>query len=208
MGVKSRLGVGTLGDAVKREMDAYLDTVVPRIKNPEREQVEQYERLYDLPKTELNLARSAEIEQASWETTKRLVEAFEDAPDDLPSVGANHDSPAPMTTPVGANHDSPAAFDTPKPAVNDAPMQSTVVPDDALAAALADYLPFIHAAADGNASAQMAFCRSMGKMIDAVADEINGIAADVFGDVILEEGDGGYAVIEDYKEQLQYLWRE
>jgi hypothetical protein len=54
----------------------------------------------------------------------------------------------------------------------------------------------------------MAFCRSMGKMIDAVADEINGIAADVFGDVILEEGDGGYAVIEDYKEQLQYLWRE
>jgi hypothetical protein len=208
MGVKSRLGVGTLGDAVKREMDAYLDTVVPRIKNPEREQVEQYERLYDLPKTELNLARSAEIEQASWETTKRLVEAFEDAPDDLPSVGANHDSPAPMTTPVGANHDSPAAFDTSKPAVNDVPMQSTVVPDDALAAALADYLPFICAAAGCDAGAQMAFCRSLGKMIDAVADEINGIAADVFGDVILEEGDGGYAVIEDYKEQLQYLWRE
>lgn len=200
MGVKSRLGVGTLGDAVKREMDAYLDTVVPRIKNPEREQVEQYERLYDLPKTELNLARSAEIEQASWETTKRLVEAFEDTADDVPAVL--------MTTPVGEKHDSPAAFDTSQSSINDAPMQSTVVPDDALAAALADYLPFIHAAADGNASAQMAFCRSMGKMIDAVADEINGIAADVFGDVILEEGDGGYAVIEDYKEQLQYLWRE
>ena len=86
MGVKSRLGVGTLGDAVKREMDAYLDAVVPRIKNPEREQVEQYERLYDLPKTELNLARSAEIEQASWETTKRLVEAFEDTADDVPAA--------------------------------------------------------------------------------------------------------------------------
>lgn len=200
MGVKSRLGVGTLGDAVKREMDAYLDTVVPRIKNPEREQVEQYERLYDLPKTELNLARSAEIEQASWETTKRLVEAFEDTADDVLAVL--------MTTPVGEKYDSPAAFDTFQSSINDAPMQSTVVPDDALAAALADYLPFIHAAADGNASAQMAFCRSMGKMIDAVADEINGIAADVFGDVILEEGDGGYAVIEDYKEQLQYLWRE
>lgn len=121
MGVKSRLGVGTLGDAVKREMDAYLDAVVPRIKNPEREQVEQYERLYDLPKTELNLARSAEIEQASWETTKRLVEAFEDAPDDLPSVGANHDSPAPMTTPVGANHDSPASMPASVGANHDAP---------------------------------------------------------------------------------------
>ena len=47
----------------------------------------------------------------------------------------------------------------------------------------------------------------MGKMIDAVADEINGIAAEVFGDVILEEADGGYAIIEDYKEQLAFLGR-
>ena len=228
MGVKSRLGVGTLSDAVKREMDVYLDTVVPRIKNPEREQAEEYERLYDLPKTELNLAHSAEIEQASWETTKRLVEAFEDVADDVSAVtmttpvGANHDSPAPMTTPVGvnhdspapmttpveANHDSPAAFDTSETANHDLPLQSTAVPDDALAAALADYLPFIRAAAGCDAGAQMAFCRSMGKMIDAVADEINGIAADVFGDVILEEDGSGYAVIEDYKEQLQYLWRK
>ena len=226
MGVKSRLGVGTLSDAVKRELDVYLDTVVPRMKNPEREQIEQYEKLYDLPNTPLDLSHSEEIEQASWETTRRLVEAFEDTPDDLPSVGADSISaresiPTPVgadsisarksiPTPVGANHDSPAVFDTPERANLDSPLQSTVAPDgdDALRGALADYLPFIRAAADCNAGAQMAFCRSVGKMIDAVADEINGIAADVFGDVILEEGDGGYAVIEDYKEQLQYLWRE
>ena len=196
MGVKSRLGVGTLSDAVKREMDTYLDTVVPRMKNPEREQVEQYERLYDLPKTELNLAHSAEIEQASWETTKRLVEAFEDTTDDVPAVGANHDSPA--------------VFDTSERANPDSPLQSTVAPDgdDALRDALADYLPFIHAAADCDAGAQMAFCRNAGKMIDAVADEINGIAADVFGDVILEEDDGGYVIIDDYREQLRSLWEE
>ncbi|MBQ5793427.1 MAG: hypothetical protein IIW17_05375, partial [Clostridia bacterium] len=226
MGVKSRLGVGTLSDAVKREMDVYLDTVVPRMKNPEREQIEQYEKLYDLPNTPLDLSHSEEIEQASWETTRRLVEAFEDTPDDLPSVGADSISaresiPTPVgadsisarksiPTPVGANHDSPAVFDTPERANLDSPLQSTVAPDgdDALRGALADYLPFIRAAADCNAGAQMAFCRSVGKMIDAVADEINGIAADVFGDVILEEGGSGYAVIEDYKEQLQYLWRE
>jgi hypothetical protein len=54
----------------------------------------------------------------------------------------------------------------------------------------------------------MVFCRNAGKMIDAVADEINGIAADVFGDVILEEDDGGYVIIDDYREQLRSLWEE
>ena len=47
----------------------------------------------------------------------------------------------------------------------------------------------------------------MNKMIDAVADEINDIAVETFGDVILEETDGAYAIIEDYREQLSFLWR-
>ena len=48
----------------------------------------------------------------------------------------------------------------------------------------------------------------MGKMADAVADEINEIAAEVFGDVILEDDEGGYVVIEDYREQISFLWRK
>ena len=66
MGVKSRLSVTTLSDAIKREMDVYLDRLVPRIKSREQEQVEQYERLYDLPAAPLDLSHSAQIEQASW----------------------------------------------------------------------------------------------------------------------------------------------
>ena len=201
MGVKSRLGVAVLSDAVKREMDTYLDTVVPRIKNPEREQVAAYEKLYDLPQTPLDLSHSAEIEQASWETTKRLVEAFEEAeapaepmqalmPAPIPTVGANHDSPVPVST-VEANVDLPADQG-----------------DDALKTALVGYLPFMRATAACDTGAQMAFCRTAGKMIDAVADEINGIAVEVFGDVILEEGDGGYVIIDDYGEQLRSLWEE
>ena len=45
-------------------------------------------------------------------------------------------------------------------------------------------------------------------MIDAVADEINEIAAEIFGDVILEEGEDGYVIIEDYREQISFLWRK
>ena len=43
-------------------------------------------------------------------------------------------------------------------------------------------------------------------MLDAMADEINEIAAEVFGDVILEEGAQGYVIIEDYREQLSSLY--
>ncbi len=186
MGVKSRLSVTGLSDVVKKEMDAYLDLYVPKMKSREQEQTEQYERLYDLPATPLDLSHSAEIERQSWETTRKLIEAFEDADSDVQS-------------PVEANHDSPAQ---PVPVVADAPQG-----DNALADALADYLPFIAAAAEGNAAAQNVAAREMGKMIDAVADEINEIAAEIFGDVILEDGEGGYAIIEDYREQISFLWR-
>lgn len=185
MGVKSRLSVTTLSDAIKREMDAYLDQYVPKIKSREQEQVEQYEKLYDLPAAPLDLSHSAKIEQESWETTQRLIEAFEDAELDA------------QTASVGEWLAPPAKTDIP----------DTPPSDNALADALTDYLPFIAAAAEGNAAAQKAAAQKMGKMADAVADEINEIAAEVFGDVILEDGEGGYVVIEDYREQVSFLWR-
>ncbi|MBQ7379784.1 MAG: TerB N-terminal domain-containing protein [Clostridia bacterium] len=194
MGVKSRLSVNTLSDEIKREMDGYLDRLVPRMKSREQEQVEQYEKLYDLPTAPLDLSHSAEIEQASWETTKKLVEAFETVGADVPDAPPN---------PVGANHDSPAQPNPVGADVFDGPQDNNVLAD-----ALADYMPFIAAVAAENASAQRNVARTMGKMVDAVADEINEIAADVFGDVILEQGDDGYIIIEDYREQMSFLWEE
>lgn len=188
MGVKSRLSVTTLTDAIKREMDEYLDSVVPRIKSQAQVQEEQYEKLYDLPAAPLDLSHSAEIEQASWETTKKLVEAFEDAEELLP-VAEELLPVAEPTATVGEGLAPP-------------------VPQDDLSSALASYLPFMEAVAAEDTSAQMQACRAMGKMVDAVADEINEIAAEVFGDVILEDCGNGYAIIEDYREQLSSLWRK
>lgn len=187
IGVKSRLSVSTLSDAIKREMDEYLDGIVPRIKSQAQVQEEQYEKLYDLPAAPLDLSHSAEIEQASWETTKKLIEAFEDT-----------DAPA---QPVFAEEGlAPPA----KPTAT----VEEVAPQNDLSSALAAYLPFIEAVAAEDASAQMQICRTMGKMVDAVADEINEIAAEVFGDVILEDCGDGYTIIEDYREQLDSLWRK
>ena len=37
-------------------------------------------------------------------------------------------------------------------------------------------------------------------MADALVDEINEIAADLFGDIIIEEVEDGYVVIEEYRD--------
>ena len=54
-----------------------------------------------------------------------------------------------------------------------------------------------------------AAARKLGKMPDALADEINALTADgEIGDIILEEdGMGGYTVIEDYRKQVADLLR-
>ena len=74
---------------------------------------------------------------------------------------------------------------------------------DSLKRELKEYVEFINCALRGDTQGQRDFARSRGEMSDAVADRINEIAAEVLGDVFLEEDDtGGYRVIEDYLE----LW--
>ena len=81
MGIKSRLGVTGLPDALKREIDEYFarqrmqgGTLAPKRDVPE------YEKLYSAPKGHLSLSGADEIERASWSTTMRLVEYGEDSP--------------------------------------------------------------------------------------------------------------------------------
>ena len=64
--------------------------------------------------------------------------------------------------------------------------------------------PFIKAALEGDSSALRAAAKAIGKMPDALADEINAITADgEIGDIVLEDdGMGGYTVIADYREQV------
>ena len=64
-------------------------------------------------------------------------------------------------------------------------------------------LAFVRAALVGDVLAEERIAGKQGKLKDAFADEINGIAADVIGDVILEDIGVGYAVIEDYRELFE-----
>ena len=47
---------------------------------------------------------------------------------------------------------------------------------------------------------QISFVKSHRIIFEAAADEINEAAAEIFGDILIEEADIGYRIIDDYKE--------
>ncbi len=179
-GVKSRLSVYAVEVPLRERLDAYLATALPpKVRaHAKKEEIPAYERRYDLPARKVSLARAAEIEAASWQTTKRLVEAFEtETTDD----GVSFKAEDPKTSAV-------------------APVAEQ--PQDGLAAALGELCALVRFFDVGDVAMVRAFAREKGRMTDALVDEINSVAADILGDIILEETGEGYAVIEDYREQL------
>ena len=67
---------------------------------------------------------------------------------------------------------------------------------------------FVAAIYDGNIVKARNIADLNGGNLDSLADEVNTFFADDFGDVILEPCDGGYQIIEDYKEDVENWLRE
>ena len=177
LGVRSRLGIYALPTAIREKIDSYFAANLPPKKREKTEPTEDrtYEKLYDLPQKPFSLPDAAEIERSSWDTTKRLVEAFEEGPQEAESPRKTEDTVPPSEAPSDGNEP------------------------------FAPYADFLRAVAAGKAAAQRDAARSLGKMPDVVADEINGIAADLFGDILLEEVESGYRVIDDYIPEFNRL---
>lgn len=185
-GVKSKLSVYALPDKIKAILDDYFTKVMPSRRTVTLENTRpEYEALYDLPKSELSFEHAAEIEQASWSVTKQLVEAFEDATT-VPPETFEKASESVVSQPVTEQTHQTEASD---------PVAEAFVP----------YRAFLVAVIQENAAAQRQFARDRGLLIDAVADEINSVAADVLGDIILEDHGNGYVVIEDYLEDVKRI---
>ncbi len=191
LGIRSRLTVYSLPDNVRGMIDRRLEELLPRraaVKKTEQTEPPEYERLYDLPSAPLDPAKAEEIERLSWGTTKKLVEAFEE---ESAEQEERAEEPAPMLSPA------PLRIE---------PTAEVAAEEQSLSSRLLRYAEFLRAADRGDAEAQRSAADAMGRLADAVADEINEIAADALGDVLLEEdGSGGYCLIEDYRDALEGL---
>jgi hypothetical protein len=210
IGVRSKLSVMSLPIPLRDALDAYLNPMEPpksaAIVKKKEEPRPAYEALYDLPRKAVSMEDAAAIEADSWETTKILVEAFgvaDGAANDVPLRGNEVAVDTANDVPLRGNDVAPAAQTegNAEDAVNTEPTTTAERGEDR---PLAPYASFIKAALDGNSAALRAAAKALGKMPDALADEINALTADgEIGDIVLEDdGMGGYTVIEDYREQV------
>ena len=62
---------------------------------------------------------------------------------------------------------------------------------------------FITFALNEDFKSQRSLASRLSLMTDALADGINDLAADLLGDIILEETENGYTIIEDYRELFE-----
>ncbi len=174
MGVKSRLGVYSVPDAIRASLDEYFLVALPRYPKAikEAEPKEEYEKLYEAPATELSIENAAKIEDSSWRVTQMLVEAFEEEREEIKEV-----VPEPIKEET-EEEDTKAAFRK----------------------ELGEKFDLIIASLKGDANEQKNIASRLGLMIDLLADEINDAAANILGDIILEDCGGYYTIIEDYRE--------
>lgn len=260
IGVRSRLSTMSLPVSLRDALDEYLRAHLPeehivgavaRKKPPQPD----YEKPYDLPRKAVSLADADAIEQASWHTTRLLIEAFSDQPaaedkPPMPSHGGEVPSASPLPCaeastplvkisrspedtsrppenterpPVGTSRISMAtAVDQPKAAAREIPLPTpsadggmTGAPSlptgdgvsevSPLAAALGfDRCTFLRLCLEGDTAGQRAFCSAHRRMPDAMADEINRITVDneIFDTVLEDDGHGGFAVIDDYRDGM------
>ncbi len=137
----------------------------------------EYEIKYSGKKTDLSPERAKQIEQESWQTTEKLIEAFEDEESAAPAVMPSAPEQASVQEPAVTGEDRDL-----RKALQDA--------------SLLDYLNTLK---QGNYAAFRAMCTKNNLLPDSVMEQINQISLELLGDVILENSDDGrICLVEDY----------
>ena len=204
-GIKSRLSIYSVSVPLRRRLDDYLARVLPpRVRHTaaKKQEIPAYERQYDLPSRPVSIERAAEIEALSWQTTKRLVEAFAQDQNEITPETVSEKSET-------VNHFTAMAEADAASCKADVSPPSDACCDDCnegaptLSQALGGLVTFLPLAAAADRAAQRAFALQQGLMPDAIADKINTVVGDFLGDVVLEEENGVYVIVEDYLDFLR-----
>ena len=175
-GAKSRIAVKYIPLEYKELIDCYFDELIRKSEaRVKKQNAPEYERLYDAPKEKLSFAGADEIERLSWDTTMRLCDTDEYRGDDETATVITESQ------------------------ILQEQIRDTAVPDekhsDTYGLTSSD-IEYLAALLESSAGA--------GNSIDdnATVERINEAFSDGFGDVIIEDTGDGFAIIEDYKEEI------
>ena len=67
---------------------------------------------------------------------------------------------------------------------------------------MGEYAEAVVSLKNGSSAPLYELSRNSGKPIEALVDAVNEISVEIIGDILIEENDGEYAVIEDYADML------
>ena len=177
--VKSKLTVYSLPNDVREVIDEYFADALPyRRKTPIKPRVEEYDILYDLPAKKLDISNAEKIEKESWMTTKELVEAFEDSPEEAICVCESQIS----------QKDE---------------LRDNAYGEGSLIDALGEYAECAVSLLDGNCMGAISFADKKGEPIEMVVDRINEIAVEIIGDILIEDNGNGFSIVDDYTDFLK-----
>lgn len=183
--IKSRLSVYGIDDEVRGYIDSRAAELLAGVERPKRGRAEtraqaEYEKLYDLPKKDFSLDEAKRIESSSWHTTRMLVEAFED--------GDEHQCDDACTDAKAEACEETAP--EPKTATEKAETEDR--------SPLAPYRELLSYILASDAKGQKRYAAEHGQMLEYLADRINEIGTELYGDMLVEEEADAYAPIEDY----------
>ncbi|MBR2431564.1 MAG: TerB N-terminal domain-containing protein, partial [Clostridia bacterium] len=201
LGVKNKLNILYLNPAVKDAIDKFFDENFPSkpfIDRRRREakqqlqknEVNEYDKLYDLPRVEFSPERALKIEEESWETTRKLEAAFGDSSNNVPEK----------------NIDTLITNDEVKHLTENIVEEISVASDSnsSIAEEIYKRIPqavdFLRLCFSPSLAEQRKFASEIGKSPDELADLINETSLDIMSDILLEEDGDGYFIIDDYKD--------
>jgi len=181
IGVKSKLTVYSVSLELQKAIDAYFESelfCIPK-KLSKKEEKHEYDVLYDLPRKEFSINDAKNIESLSWSVTEDLISAFE--MDEVRSTENTDRDPMSMQ-----NKAENTPYDS----------------GDGILSKLGEYGAFVQAVKNKDPNACRSIATKLNKLEDAIVDAINEIAVEVIGDILIEDGDGGYEILECYLELI------
>ena len=81
-------------------------------------------------------------------------------------------------------------------------MNETKTEENSLVSVLGERYGFLMAVLNEDVLLQRKICTSLGVLSEALVDEINEIAADILGDILIEDDGDGFRIIDEYKELI------
>jgi hypothetical protein len=212
-GIKSRFSPTGIDVRMKEEISSYFNAVYPeqsRKKQNKSEEEEAYMALYEPKQTgKADIARALALEEQAWETAELLSTEDEDdfsyepivsekeIPFEFPTEKEVEDMKPNKVAEMQSSLDDvfSFSFENTDDAEGDFAFIQTVFTEEQRKA--------LRASVEGKF---LEYCRTIGKMADYVRGELNEIAMEAIGDMILEED---FSPVSDYLDEMkEFLYKD